>query len=172
MRLSPLYLGLSLLLAGNASLAQVATVINDAELREKPALDAKQRVKVESKTRVTVIDTRGAWVEVKTPNGERGWLRLMNIRPGEQKHWTEKVSSSVGSVGAVARTASTGTTATTGVKGISKEELANATPNFDEVKLLDRFQVSAAEARKFAGESKIKPQKVAVLKEEDDVAKQ
>lgn len=152
--------------------AAVGTIINDAELRARPKLDAKPGAEVESGTRVDILGTQGAWVEIKTLEGQRGWLRLMNVRPGEKKHWSETVKAGVGSVGVVVRTASTDSTATTGIRGISKEQLENATPNFDEVKLLDRFQVSAAEARKFAVAAKIRPQKVAVLEEEDDQARQ
>jgi hypothetical protein len=152
--------------------AAVGTIINDAELRAKPKLDAKPGREVESGTRVEILGSRGAWIEVKTPEGQRGWLRLMNVRPGEKKHWSETVKAGVGSVGVVVRTASTESTATTGIRGISKEQLENATPNFDEVKLLDRFQVSAAEARKFAAASKIRPQQVGVLDEDDDQARQ
>lgn len=163
--------GSIMLLAIGAANAASGTVINTTELRARPALDARLGERIDSKTQVEILDSRGAWTEVKTADGKRGWLRLMNIRPGEKKHWTEKVSASVGSVGAVARTASTSSTATTGVKGISKEDLQNATPDFEEVKLLDRFTVSAAEAKKFAGESKIKPQTLSVLVEADDVAR-
>lgn len=152
--------------------AAVGTIINDAELRAKPKLDAKPGIEIESGTRVDILDTQGAWVEVKTKDGQRGWLRLMNIRPGEKKHWSETVKAGVGSVGVVARTASTDSTATTGIRGISKEALENATANFDEVKLLDRFRVSAVEAQKFASTAKIRPQKVGVLVAKDDEPKQ
>lgn len=152
--------------------AAVGTIINDAELRAKPKLDAKPGAEVETGTRVEILGTQGAWVEIRTAEGQRGWLRLMNVRPGEKKHWSETVKAGVGSVGVVVRTASTDSTATTGIRGISKEQLENATPNFDEVKLLDRFQVSAAEARKFAVAAKIHPQKVAVLDASDDQPRQ
>lgn len=148
--------------------AAVGTIINDAELRTRPKLDAKAGPEVESGTRVEILDTQGGWIEVKTPEGLRGWLRLMNVRPGETKHWSETVTSSVGSVGAVVRTAATDSTATTGIRGISKQELENATPDFEEVKLLDRFQVSAAEAEKFSRASKIRQQKLDALDDDDE----
>lgn len=162
---------LLLLYAGWAQ-AGVGTIINDAELRAKPKIDAAPGAQIKAKTPVEILDTQGAWVEIKTTAGERGWLRLMNVRPGEKKHWSETVTASVGSVGAVVRTASTGSTATTGVKGISKEDLAKATPDFAEVKLLDRFQVSAADAQKFASDARIHPQKVGVLLAVDELPKQ
>lgn len=169
-----LFSSCALTLFASLSQAGVGTVINDTELRAKPSIDAKTTTRIKGKVQIEMLETQGAWVEVKTAEGNRGWLRLMNIRPGEKKHWTEKVTAnvaSVGSVGSVVRTASTSSTATTGVKGISKEELENAKPNFEEVKLLDRFQVTAVDAQKFAKESKIKPQMVNVLLPEDDVSK-
>lgn len=169
-----IWLAGALALASSAAAASpaVGTVINDAELRAKPKLDAKPGAKIEAKTRVEILGTQGAWIEIGTADGQRGWLRLMNVRPGEKKHWSETVKSGVGSVGVVVRTASTDSTATTGIRGISKEQLENATPNFDEVKLLDRFQVSSADARKFADASKIRPQKVDVLNHDDDKPRQ
>lgn len=163
--------GVALVFCTAIAQAAVGTVVNDAELRAKPRLDAASGAKVKARTAIEILDTQGAWVEIRTPDGERGWLRLMNVRPGEKKHWSATVSSSVGSVGAVVRTASTGSTATTGVKGISREDLANATPDFAEVKLLDRFEVSAAEAQKFAREARIRPQKVGVLLAADEAPK-
>lgn len=165
-------LALLLGMTSTFSHAAVGTLINDTELRAKPSLDGKPGAKVKSSTQLEILNTQGAWLDVKAPDGNRGWVRLMNVRPGEKTHWSEKVTSSVGSVGAVVRTASTSTTATTGVKGISKEELANATPNYEEVKLLDRFHVSPAEARKYAGESKIKAQKISVLLAQDEAPKE
>ena len=167
-----LALALLLGLAAATSQAAVGTLINDAELRDKPSLEGKSGARIKSSTQVEILGTQGAWFEVKTHDGKRGWLRLMNVRPGEKQHWSDKITSSVGSVGAVVRTASTSSTATTGVKGISKEELENATPNFEEVKLLDRFAVTPAEARKFAGEQKIKPQTITVLMAQDDAPKE
>lgn len=161
----------AVLLASGAALAAGGTVVKDSPLRSKPRLDAKAGAELDSGTRIEILGSQGGWLEVRTEQGDRGWLRLMNVRPGESKRWTEKVAANVGSVGAVVRTAATDSTATTGIRGISKQELENATPNFDEVKRLDQFQVSAAEARKFAGESKIRSQKVAVLKEQDESAR-
>ena len=82
--------GLAIGLAVHSAEAAVGTLINDAELRAKPTLDGKPGTKLKSNTQLEILSTQGAWLEVKAPDGSSGWLRLMNVRPGEKKHWSEK----------------------------------------------------------------------------------
>lgn len=144
------------------ALAAPGTVTKASELRSAPALDASLKGKVAGQAKVDIVATKGGWVQVKTADGQTGWLRLLNVKPAEGKSAGSGLKG-LAAAGNVARTGSTGSTAATGVKGISKEDLAGAKANFSEVAQLDRYRASPAEGQQHARSAGLKAQDVAAL---------
>ncbi len=63
--------------------------------------------------------------------------------------------SGLGALLNVARSGSSGTTVATGVRGLSAEDIQQAHEDHQELKKLERYKVSAAEARSFAAQGKL-----------------
>ena len=141
--------------------AEPGIVIKASELRSAPMLDASVSGKLAEKSRVDILSSKGGWMEVKTAEGKSGWVRLMNVEPVEGKGGSS--GKGLAAFGNVARTGSTSTTAATGVKGISKEDLAGAKANFDEVAKLDRYRASTADGQQHARTAGLKAQSVEAL---------
>lgn len=144
------------------AIAAPGTVTKPSELRSAPALDASSKGKLASQAKVEIVSTKGGWVQVKTADGSTGWLRLLDVKPAESKSAGSGLKG-LTTAGNVARTGSTGSTAATGVKGISKEDLAGAKANFNEVAQLDRYRASPADGQKHAREAGLKAQDVPAL---------
>ena len=142
--------------------AEPGTVTKASELRSAPALDASVKAKLADKTKVDIVSTKGGWIEVKTADGKSGWLRLMNVEPLEAKSAGGGLKG-LATAGNIARTGSTGSTAATGVKGISKEDLAGARANFNEVAQLDRYRASPADGQQHARSVGLQAQHVDAL---------
>lgn len=151
-------------LAGLAAPAFAApgTVTKNSELRSAPTLDARVSGRVASQAKVDIVSTKGGWVEIETADGKTGWLRLMAVQPASAKSAGSDLKA-LATAGNVARTGSTGSTAATGVKGISKEDLAGARPNFNELTQLDRYRASPAEGQQYAKSVGLKAQHVDAL---------
>ena len=160
--MKPLFLLVALGTCCTLALAAPGTVIKTSELRSAPALDASVKGVVASQATVDIVATKGGWLQVKTPDGKTGWLRLLNVKPAETKASGGGMKS-LALAGNVVRTGSTGSTAATGVKGISKEDLAGARPNFTEVGQLDRYRASPAEGQQHARGAGLKAQTVEPL---------
>ena len=154
----PKYLAVvSTLLLSTACLAAPGTVINATDLKEKPFIDAASITRLPDNTAVDVVTNQGGWSQVKT-RSHTGWVRLLNVRVGK-----EGSSNSILDLGGVVRTATTKSTATTGVKGLTKEDIANATPNPAEVKRLNNFKASPSAVTKFASTRRLAAQNVPEL---------
>lgn len=153
-------------LASSIAYAQNATVIRDAELKQKPFTDASTVGSLRKKAAVNIISSQGGWTQVKDENGQTGWVRLLNIRPDSPKS-AGGFLNSLTSIGNVARTGTTGTTATTGTKGISKDELARATPDPKERKRMDQYRASVKSAQSYARKNKLRSSDLAWLNPSD-----
>lgn len=148
----------ALALAGESGSTRV-----DANLMAAPYRDAKVAGRLEAETRVEVLERRGGWVNV-TAAAKSGWLRLHQVRLGEGDR--EKGSSgffSLWNIGTTGRSGSQGIVATTGIRGMSADQLKDAKPNKQEVKKLQQYRASDAQAREFAAGGALKEQQVAAL---------
>ena len=151
------------LLVSSLSWAEPAVLLKDAELYAKPVSDAEAVQSLKSGEKLEVMARKGAWANVKAANGTAGWLRVLNIRTGSG----QQGEAGIGTIANLFHSGSSGNTVSTGVKGMSEEKLKNARPDPDEVKRLDKFKATQADARSFARQGRLSEQPVAYLQETD-----
>lgn len=147
----------------SALLAEPAMIMRSSEFRAKPLIDAPVLKTLSEGDTVDLIGNEGGWSRIKTPDGKIGFVRLLNIRPISASN--NNALGGVDKLGNVVRTGSTGSVATTGVKGISKDDIAQSTPNPEEVKKMEAYASTEADARKAAKVAKLTAQSVPFLGE-------
>jgi hypothetical protein len=166
--LLPLLAAFNLLVAAPAMAEQGATVLRDAALRSEPYSDAGIVTTLKAHTTLTILERRGGWYQTRTADRQRGWVRMSAIRLGELKAGG---SSGVGAtlrLLSTGRSGASGVTVATGIRGLDAADVANATPDHQAVSRLARFQASAAQAKAFAAQAKLKSRKLAYLTEQKD----
>ncbi len=148
-----------LLLAPVLCLAEPATVIRAADLKQAPATDAATTGRLVENAQVDALERNGGWTRVKAAGGVEGWVRMLALRyagAGEAKQGDSGVSQLLN----VARSGTSGTQVTTGVRGLDADQLANARPNPAELKKMEGYAASKEGAEGFAGKGKLQPQRV------------
>jgi len=153
-------LPLALLFTAAAALAEPGSVARNTELKDKPFLDAKTTAKLAAGSPVDIINRQGAWIQLKTREGQTGWAKLLNIRSSNTSQGVS-ILGAVTKVASIAKTGSSGNTVTTGVKGLSEEQIRNAKANPEEVERMYEYSVSETDARKYASQNKLVAQKIA-----------
>jgi hypothetical protein len=133
-------------------------------LMSTPHSDAKPAGQLAANTAVDILERRGGWLRISAA-GKSGWAKLHQVRVGEGP---EAKSSGDGlailkNVGETGRSGSTGIVATTGIRGMSAEELKNATPDPAAVKAIERYRVTASQAREYAKAAGLKEASVPAL---------
>lgn len=98
-------------------------------------------------------------MQIKASNGQVGWIKLLNVRT----NGAGTSSNGAGTLGNVIKTGSSGQTVTTGVKGLSAEQIEQAEPDFAEVKKMESYASSQAEAARLAQQAKLTPHSVAAI---------
>jgi len=155
-----LLIALLVFAAAPATADGTAATVKPVELRNAPFIDAEAVARLPRQTRVTIIKRQGAWTKIHMTDGRRGWLRMLDLDFGEN---AKKGDSGLGALLNVARTGSSGMTVATGVRGLSEEDLKSARPNPAALKQLDRYTVSAAQARRFARHARLHTQNIHYL---------
>lgn len=153
----------ALLLAGNAALAgDNATAVKTDSLRDQPFADAKTVATLNAGSTVEIIKREGGWYQVKSAQGS-GWIRMLSLRRGDgDKPAAGASASSLASL-ASGRAGTGKVVSTTGIRGLNEEELKAAKFDEKQVSLAESYQVSRAEAQKFAAGAKLKPAKLDYL---------
>ncbi|QZA82002.1 SH3 domain-containing protein [Deefgea piscis] len=147
-----------LLLIAQSALADSGTVIRNSDLREKPFSDSRSIATLSSNSKIEIQKNQGAWMQVKTPQGQVGWIKLLNVRTQSGTR-----NNGLSTLGNVIKTGSSGQTVTTGVKGLSAEQIQTAEPNMAEVNKMESYSSSNAEASRLARQAQLSPKKVAPL---------
>jgi hypothetical protein len=147
-----------LLLTPLLALAEPATVIKAAELKQEPATDAATVATLPENTAVDALERKGGWTRVKAPGGE-GWVRMLSLRFGGATA-PKPGASGMTQMFNVARTGTSGTQVTTGVRGLDAEQIANAQPNPAELAKLEKFAADRDAATGFASQGKLSPTSV------------
>ena len=122
------------LAAGSAVVTQTAAV------RATPSADAAQVVEAPPNEPVNIIDRRGAWYEVSSSSGWRGWVRLAAIRLTaltQKKGTGARIELQPASVG---------------VRGLDEASLAHAQPDYAALQRLRQYRSTPQEADRYASE--------------------
>ncbi|HEV2332522.1 MAG TPA: SH3 domain-containing protein [Gammaproteobacteria bacterium] len=135
----------------------VATLLNAA-----PASDAKAVANLAANTDLDVSTRSGGWYEVRTAQGQSGWLVMTAIKFAHNAtgttwgtSWFDLFESG--------RTGAGGTTATLGVRGLNTGTIENATPAPAAVSAIGAYAVDPANASAFAQALGLKAVKVDYL---------
>jgi hypothetical protein len=142
-------------LAGNPG-----TALKTDAIKAEPYRDAKTVGSLAAGDPVEILGQRSGWFQVQSARG-KGWVRMLSVRRGEAR----KRSGEVGDVfGLAAGRAGTGqVVATTGIRGLGEEDLKAAKFSEAELKAAESFATTREEARTFAAEGRLRPQKVDYL---------
>lgn len=147
-----------------AAWAETGQTVKATDLKKTPFADAETVASLPENTAVEILKRQGPWMQVKA-NGKEGWVRMLSLRMGDgAKSNGGGTAAGLGGLLNIARTGSSGNTVATGVRGLTKEELANAQPNPEEMAKLKQYTTGAKEARAFAAAGGLKAQQVDYLK--------
>lgn len=168
MRHAVIGIGIAALFMAAIAQAETATTIKATELKKAPANDAEVVANIGENTQVDVVKRQGAWMLVKEPAGQEGWLRMLLLRMGDPNAAPAKTGGGdfLGGLGKalnVARTGSSGSAVATGVRGLTPEELANAQPNPAQIAIMKKYSADPARARAFAAAGGLQAQQVEYL---------
>jgi hypothetical protein len=162
-RLLPPLLALLALAGPLPALAeQLATVLLDTELRAEPYSDAGVITALPAKATIAILKRQGGWYQARHGT-QSGWVRMSAIRMGEAAGGGSSGISETLQFLSSGRSGASGVTVATGIRGLDAADVANATPDHQAVKTLQRFQVSAAQAQKFAANSRLQSKPVNYL---------
>lgn len=162
MRRLLLLVTLNLIVIPSLHAEQGAYLLRDTSLLSEPYSDAREITELHSKTVITILERRGGWYQVRTAKHQTGWLRMSTIRLGEIQSGSSGVGETLRFLES-GRSAASGVTVATGIRGLDAADVANASPNHLAVKHLDRYQTSAARARAFAAEAKLRSQPLSYM---------
>jgi hypothetical protein len=165
----------SMFFEGIAIAAEPGRTVLAADLKQEPFTDAATVNSLAANTDLKIIKRQGGWMQVKTPAGAQGWLKMTSIKLGSagkdaKGGQGDSGVSSLAKLALTGRSGNTGVTATTGVRGLGQEDLKNAQPNPEAVKQLDKYLGSKNETRSFASAGKLQTQTVEYLDPAKSVA--
>lgn len=151
-----------LVVASAANAAERGLIIRPGDLKAQPFIDAAKSASVTANQPVTIVERRGAWASVES-NGQKGWVRLLNVRLEPRGGVSAGRPAASGGITSLLATGSSGRTVTTGVKGMDETDIRNATPNRAELDALNGLAVDEPEARANATKYGLKENSVAYL---------
>lgn len=150
-------LAAALLFAPAALASERGLTIRAGDLYAEPFSDAKKLGPLPPNQPVTIVERRGGWVSVEA-GGQRGWVRLLNLR------LEPAAKPPAGRSTAALRTGSTGRTVATGVKGLDEADIRSAALDHAQLARLEQLGVGDDAAKQYGSANKLKESKVAYLK--------
>lgn len=131
---------------------QQAQTVTPTDLKAKPEPKASVLATLPRGSALVVSERKGGWYAADSAQG-KGWVRLLHVRlAGVAQTGSSSNSAALASLAGSSRT---DTTVATGIRGLTETDLQQASENPQELAKLDRFVVSAEEARKFAASGKV-----------------
>ena len=118
-----------------------AVVQQSADVRSAPSASSSQVTEAPANQPVQILDRRGAWYEVSSTSGWRGWVRLAAIKLTSLTQTKTKTSLP-----------GTEPTAVIGVRGLDEASLARAQPDYAALERLRGYRVAPDDAERFAAE--------------------
>jgi hypothetical protein len=149
---------------GGAAVKETGATRAAVTLMATPHSDAKPAGQLAANTTVDILERRGGWLHLSAKD-TTGWAKLHQVRVGEGAEVTKSGEglAILKNVGETGRSGSTGIVATTGIRGMSAEELKNAKPDPAAVKAIERYRVTASQAREYAMAAGLKEASVPAL---------
>jgi hypothetical protein len=138
--------------------AESGTALKADTLRAEPFADAKSSGALVKNESLEILNKKGAWLQVKTKKS-MGWVRLLSVKrasTGNALKGTMDVATGRAGTGKVV--------STTGIRGLSAEELKSAQFNESEMKKLESYAVSKADAQQYARSGGLASNQTAYLK--------
>lgn len=138
---------------------QLATTLQQTELRSEPYTDAGVVAPLQAKQSVTVLQRKGGWYQVRTAR-HSGWLRMSHIRFGDgtaAKRDGGGLAQTLRFL-STGRSGASGVTVATGIRGLDAADVANASPDHQAAGKLQRYTVSAAAVKEHARSANLKSQ--------------
>jgi len=119
-----------------------AIVTQNADVRAAPSTDAKALTQAPVNEPVQILDRRGAWYEVSSTSGWRGWLRMASIKLTSltQGKKTSAISSPLEPAAVI------------GVRGMDEGSLARAQPDYNALNKLKQYRATPQDADRFVAE--------------------
>jgi uncharacterized protein YraI len=128
------------------ALADPGQTTVSTELKSTPNPSASTITTLPAGQALQIGVRQGAWYQVKTAQGE-GWVRMLNVRL--HNGTTRSGESAMSGLTALGQASRSNTTVATGVRGLNRQDLEQAQEDPAEVAKLEKYRVSADEARKF-----------------------
>ena len=144
---------------------QLATILQQTDLRAEPYSDARTLTTLKTRQRVKVIQRKGGWYQVRS-GSHSGWMRMSHLRLGSGSgtfSGGNGVSETLRFLN-TGRSGSSGVTVATGIRGLDAADVANARPNHQAVAGLERFYAHPDRVRQFARDSNLRTQPLGYLK--------
>lgn len=135
--------------------AQPVTVERDTPLYSEARLDSAVVTTLKQGTAGEVVAKNGAWLKIKTAEAT-GWLFSFNVRFASAQQPADASSSSAGASGLgrlIGPRQNINVTSTIGIRGLGEEDLRQAHFDADQMRLLDQYAASRADAEKRAQDS-------------------
>ncbi len=136
-------LALAFLLSAGTAYAESAVTARATELQADAQSDAATLATVPQGTRLDVLSHKGAWGEVKTAGGQRGWVRMSSLKTETGAAAPDAPPGALNKLLSSGRTSNTATV-TTGVRGLPREThndmLDNAQSESDDPKAAREFE--------------------------------
>ncbi len=141
-RVAPFTLLLCVLLAPHAAIAAGSAVVKEtSDVRSSPSAGAKSVAQAPTNEPVEILNRQGAWYEVSSTSGWRGWVRMAAVR---MTSLTKKKSN----------TSLPGfePAANIGVRGLDEASLKNAQPDYAALTRLRQYRATPQDAASFAAQ--------------------
>ena len=156
----PALLAVLLASTGTALAADGGSLLKAEDLKAAPFRDARTVESLAAGERVEILRTHGGWFQVKTAR-RSGWVRMLSVRRGEPR---KGGADAAGILGLASGRAGTGrVVATTGIRGLTEEELKAATYSEAELREVESYSATRAEATQFAAKGKLVARQVEYL---------
>ncbi len=144
-------------------------IVRHSEIKPMPSIESETIAMLAMGSRVGVAELRGPWIRVYIPTESNGWVQMRNLRLSatesngltSTKSWLRQVTGAVARFGTSSSEQSS--SSQTGIRGLRPEDLASASPNDQERKKLDHFQVSSKTAIRRARDMRLSSRKLAYL---------
>lgn len=141
---------LALCAASASAWAAPGTVLRNEKLYSKPSSTSAVAGSAAKGASVDILAKQGGWLRVKAGKST-GWIRLLSVRAGAGGLGGAGIGDVVGA--ATTKSDPSRVVAVAGLRGLNDEDLKQAKFNADELARMEALNVSAAQARSFAGQS-------------------